>query len=107
MDSGGEPIAHLPVRVDSVFEGFGYFYYSDVVSTDTSGAFQLLVFRKRRLQPVAEPDTVTLDIKAYATVFPGPGDPPIGRAQMRMRFSPTGEKWVVTEGEVVFGGLGN
>jgi hypothetical protein len=98
----GEAITFRRLRVDSIYGDLGYFYFSDYDITDASGEFELTVYRKSRYQARSQPDTVTLSVKAYEPASPTQTSDPLDAAEIRLTFSPIGERWVVTRGTVTF-----
>lgn len=85
---GGQILAGLPMRVDSVV-GVNYCYASNASVSGSDGRFSLTVVRENRLKPPTDPDTATVELKASATT-PRPRDPAIGRAPVLMYFAATG-----------------
>ena len=103
VDRSGRPIASLGLRVDSLVREQGYAYASGSALTDTAGRFELVVMRIKELAPPTAPDTATVEIKALPGTRPTPGFSAVGRARVRMRFAPLGERVERTAaGDVVF-----
>lgn len=97
---GGQILAGLPIRVDSVV-GANYYYASNATVSGSDGRFNLVVVRENRLKPPADPDTATVELKAYATT-PRPRDNAIARAPVLMNFAPMGQPVKPSVVEAVF-----
>lgn len=101
VDGQGRAVSRLGLRVDSIGAS-GYAYASDAVVTDSEGRFVLTVLRINRFQPPTTPDTATVDVKAYTNTSPNPGDSPVSRAPVRMRFAPLGRPVERTQATLTF-----
>jgi hypothetical protein len=97
---GGQVLAGLPIRVDSVV-GENYYYASNATVSGSDGRFGLVVVRENRLKPPTDPDTATVELKAYATT-PRPRDSAIARAAVLMYFAPLGQPVKPSVVEAVF-----
>ena len=84
--SSGQPLAGITLRVDSAVAGSGYVYASNAVRTGTDGRFSLKVSRINRLRTPTDPDTVTLEVKAFTTSSGRPGDQANAAAVVQVRF---------------------
>lgn len=91
LNAQGAPLAGVGVRVDSVVRPVAYAYTSPGETTDGQGNFQLTVLRINRLQPLATPDTATVEIKLYHVPDPAPTSDAFAAVAVRMRFAPLGE----------------
>jgi len=89
--SSGQPLAGITLRVDSAVAGLGYVYASNAIRTGTDGRFNLTVSRINRFRMPTDPDTVTLELKAFTTSSGRPGDQANAAAAVQVRFSPSGQ----------------
>ncbi len=87
----GQPLVGITLRIDSAVAGVGYVYVSNAVRTATDGKFSLTVSRINRLRALTDPDTVTLELKAFTTSSGRPGDQANAAAAVQVRFSPSGQ----------------
>lgn len=101
-DLNGQLLRMVPIRVDSVIPLVAYVYASALATTDDQGAFTLTVFRASRLTPITNPDTATVELKAYDHPNPNPRDIPMAKAPVRMTFAELGKPVTPTIVEAVF-----
>ena len=87
----GQPLAGMPIRVDSVIRLVAYVYASNTVTTAPDGSFTLLVSRLSRLRQPTTPDTATVELKTYGTPDPKAGGTPTARAPVLMHFAELGK----------------
>lgn len=98
----GQPLAGIPIRVDSVIRGVAYVYASNTATTSSDGSFTLEVSRIARLRPPTTPDTATVELKTYGTPNPKAGGNPIARAPVLMHFAEVGKVVVLTIVDAIF-----
>lgn len=98
----GQPLAGIPIRVDSVIRGVAYVYASNTATTASDGSFTLEVSRIARLRPPTTPDTATVELKTYGTPNPKAGGTPTARAPILMHFAEVGKVVVPTVVDAIF-----
>jgi hypothetical protein len=98
----GQPLANVPIRVDSVIRLVAYVYASNTATTAADGSFRLEVSRASRVKPPTVPDTATVELKTYGTPNPKAGETPTARAPVLMYFAELGQPVKPTVVDVVF-----